>query len=51
MKISEEVLTQQISRLNNLKDEVVMLFSSDLDYDGDTGNGQINILHTNKCMI
>lgn len=35
MKISDEVLTQQISRLNNLRNEVVMQYSDVIDYDGD----------------
>lgn len=35
MKISDEVLAQQISRLNNLKNEVVMQYSDEIDYDGD----------------
>lgn len=35
MKINDEVLAQQISRLNNLKNEVVMQYSDEIDYDGD----------------
>ena len=35
MKISDDVLLQQIKRLNELKNMIIILFSDELDYDGD----------------